>query len=84
MPDILRHLISDILQELASAALQELVQCTPEEFFFDRNARSIDDCYVCGQRTDMRVPPAPTRGHRYSEPLLAPRIQTLPPPSQHV
>jgi hypothetical protein len=27
----------------------------PEEFFFDRNARTIDDCYVCGQRTDMRV-----------------------------
>ena len=27
----------------------------PEEFFFDRNARSIEDCYVCGQRTDMRV-----------------------------
>ena len=27
----------------------------PEEFFFDRNARSIDECYVCGQRTDMRV-----------------------------
>lgn len=27
----------------------------PEEFFFDRNARSLDDCYVCGQRTDMRV-----------------------------
>jgi hypothetical protein len=27
----------------------------PEEFFFDRNARSISDCYVCGQRTDMRV-----------------------------
>jgi hypothetical protein len=27
----------------------------PEEFFFDRNARSIDDCYVCGQRSDMRV-----------------------------
>ena len=27
----------------------------PEEFFFDRNARSIDDCYICGQRSDMRV-----------------------------
>lgn len=27
----------------------------PEEFFFDRNARSLDECYVCGQRTDMRV-----------------------------
>jgi len=27
----------------------------PEEFFFDRNARRLDDTYVCGQRTDMRV-----------------------------
>lgn len=27
----------------------------PEEFFFDRNARRLDDAYVCGQRTDMRV-----------------------------
>ena len=27
----------------------------PEEFFIDRNARSIEDCYVCGHRTDMRV-----------------------------
>jgi len=27
----------------------------PEEFFIDRNARAIDDCYVCGHRTDMRA-----------------------------
>lgn len=27
----------------------------PEEFFIDENARSIDDFYVCGHRTDMRV-----------------------------
>lgn len=27
----------------------------PEEFFIDRNARSIDDCYICGHRTDMRA-----------------------------
>ena len=27
----------------------------PEEFFIDRNARSIDECYVCGHRTDMRA-----------------------------
>jgi len=25
----------------------------PEEFFVDRNARSIHDCYVCGHRTEM-------------------------------
>ena len=27
----------------------------PEEFFVDRNARSIDDYYVIGNRTEMRV-----------------------------
>jgi hypothetical protein len=26
----------------------------PEEFFIDRNARSLDDFYVCGHKTDMR------------------------------
>lgn len=32
-----------------------VVSVPPEEFFIDRNARSIDDCYVCGHRTDMRA-----------------------------
>jgi hypothetical protein len=27
----------------------------PEDFFVDRNARSIDDCYICGHSTEMRV-----------------------------
>jgi hypothetical protein len=27
----------------------------PEEFFIDENARSIEDFYCCGHRTDMRV-----------------------------
>ncbi|WP_304189091.1 hypothetical protein [Lentibacter algarum] len=27
----------------------------PEEFFIDENARSIEDFYVCGHRTDMRI-----------------------------
>lgn len=27
----------------------------PEEFFVDRNARSIDDYYVCGHRRELRV-----------------------------
>lgn len=31
------------------------VSVPPEEFFVDRNARSIEDCYICGQRTDMRA-----------------------------
>lgn len=26
----------------------------PEEFFIDRNSKSIDDFYVCGHRTEMR------------------------------
>jgi len=32
-----------------------MVSVPPEEFFIDRGARSIDDCYVCGHRSDMRV-----------------------------
>ena len=27
----------------------------PEEFFIDRNAKSIDEFYVCGHRTEMRA-----------------------------
>jgi hypothetical protein len=27
----------------------------PEEFFVDRNAKSIDDFYICGHRTEMRA-----------------------------
>lgn len=27
----------------------------PEDFFVDRNARSIEDFYICGHRSDMRV-----------------------------
>ena len=27
----------------------------PEEFFVDRNSKSIDDFYVCGHRTEMRA-----------------------------
>lgn len=27
----------------------------PEEFFIDRNSKSIDDFYVCGHRTEMRA-----------------------------
>jgi len=32
-----------------------VVSVPPEEFFIDRDARSIDDCYVCGHSTDMRA-----------------------------
>lgn len=39
----------------------------PEEFFFDRNARSIDNCYVCGQRTDMRVGDLVAMGFDFDE-----------------
>lgn len=27
----------------------------PEEFFIDANARSIDDCYICGHQSEKRV-----------------------------
>ena len=32
-----------------------IVSVPPEDFFIDRNARSIDDCYVVGHGTEMRV-----------------------------
>ena len=39
----------------------------PEEFFIDRNARSIDDCYVCGHRRDMRVADLVAMGVEYDD-----------------
>jgi hypothetical protein len=39
----------------------------PEEFFFDRNARGLHDCYVCGQRTDMRVGDLVAMGYDFDE-----------------
>ena len=39
----------------------------PEEFFFDRNARTLHDCYVCGQRTDMRVGDLVAMGYDFDE-----------------
>lgn len=33
----------------------KLVAIPPENFFIDRNARSIEDCYACGTREDKRV-----------------------------
>ena len=33
----------------------KVVSVPPEEFFINRDARSIDDFYVCGHRTEMRV-----------------------------
>jgi hypothetical protein len=32
-----------------------MVSVPPEDFFIDRNARSIDDCYVVGHGSEMRV-----------------------------
>ena len=39
----------------SSRGEMRVVSVPPEEFFIDRNARSIDDCYICGHRTDMRA-----------------------------
>ena len=44
-----------------------VVSVPPEAFFIDRNARSIDDCYVCGHRTDMRVGDLVEMGFDYDE-----------------
>lgn len=39
----------------------------PEEFFIDSNARSIDDYYVCGQKTEMRVGDLVAMGFAFEE-----------------
>jgi len=44
-----------------------VVSVPPEEFFIDRGARSIDDCYVCGHRSDMRVGDLVAMGFDFDE-----------------
>ena len=44
-----------------------VVSVPPEEFFIDRNARSLADCYVCGHRTDMRVGDLVAMGYAFDE-----------------
>lgn len=39
----------------------------PEDFFVDRAARSIDDCYVCGHSTEGRVGDLVAMGFDFSE-----------------
>ena len=39
----------------------------PEEFFVNREAVSIDDCYVCGHRTEMRVGDLVAMGFDFEE-----------------
>jgi hypothetical protein len=39
----------------------------PEEFFVNREAANIDDCYVCGHRTEMRVGELVAMGYDYDE-----------------
>jgi len=39
----------------------------PEEFFVDRSAKSIDDFYVCGHRTEMRVGDLVAMGYDFEE-----------------
>ena len=39
----------------------------PEEFFIDRNSRSIDDYYVVAHRTEMRVSDLVAMGYDYEE-----------------
>jgi hypothetical protein len=39
----------------------------PEEFMVDRNAKSIDDCYVVAHRTEMRVSDLVNMGYDFEE-----------------
>lgn len=44
-----------------------IVSVPPEEFFIDRNARSIDDFYVVGHRTDLTVADLLAMGYELDE-----------------
>ncbi len=39
----------------------------PEEFFIDGQARSLDDCYICGHQTEMRVGDLVAMGFEFDE-----------------
>lgn len=39
----------------------------PEDFFVDRDARSIDDCYICGHSTEVRVGDVVAMGFDFDE-----------------
>lgn len=39
----------------------------PEEFFVDRNAKSVDDAYIVGHRTEMRVSDLVAMGYDFDE-----------------
>lgn len=43
------------------------VSVPPEEFFIDRNARSLDDFYICGHRSDKRVADLVAMGFDFDE-----------------
>jgi hypothetical protein len=45
----------------------EIVSVPPETFFIDRQARSLDDCYVCGNRVDMRVGDLVAQGYSFED-----------------
>lgn len=48
-----RHYLTVSRKEEKGRLMAEAVP--PEEFFVDRNARSIEDFYVCGHRRELRV-----------------------------
>jgi hypothetical protein len=52
-PPVTMHDVK-ILRRSSKGSMQ-IASVPPEEFFIDRNSRSIDDCYVCGHRTNMRA-----------------------------
>ena len=47
----------------------------PEEFFVDREATSIDDCYICGHRTEMRVGDLVAMGYDFDEVVALTGVQ---------
>jgi len=51
--EVPRHEVK-IMRRKSSGRLK-IESVPPEEFFVNREAVSIDDCYVCGHRTELRV-----------------------------
>jgi len=60
-----RHNVK-IMRRNSSGSLR-IESVPPEEFFVNREAVSIDDCYICGHRTELRVGELVEMGYDFDE-----------------
>lgn len=65
MPEPTTHDVKLIRR--SSAGDIRMMSIPPEDFFIDRNARSIDDCYCVGHGSEMRVGDLVDMGFEYDD-----------------